>query len=84
MSQDAKECYAALLQGFGKTKSMTDLAKALGLRNRQNAAKRRDQMEEEMDSIIRSLDLPRTELLEILKCVSHILYPIADLEGFEI
>lgn len=84
MSQDTKECYAALLQGFGKTKSMTDLAKALGLRNRQNAAKRRDQMEAEMDSIIRGLDLPRSELLEVLKSVSHILYPVADLEGFEL
>jgi hypothetical protein len=84
MSQEAKECYTALLQGFGKTKSMTDLAKALGLRNRQNAAKRRDQMEEEMDSIIRQLNLARSELLEVLKAVSHILYPIADLDGFEL
>lgn len=84
MSQDAKECYTALLQGFGKTKSMTDLAKALGLRNRQNAAKRRDQMEEEMDSIISQLNLTRSELLEVLKAVSHILYPIADLDGFEL
>lgn len=84
MSQDAKECYAALLQGFGKTKSMTDLAKALGLRNRQNAAKRRDQMEAEMESIIKGLDLPRAKLLEVLKSVSHILYPVADLEGFEL
>jgi hypothetical protein len=84
MSQEAKECYTALLQGFGKTKSMTDLAKALGLRNRQNAAKRRDQMEEEMNSIIRQLNLARSELLEVLKAVSHILYPIADLDGFEL
>ncbi len=84
MSQEAKECYTALLQGFGKTKSMTDLAKALGLRNRQNAAKRRDQMEEEVDSIIRQLNLARSELLEVLKAVSHILYPIADLDGFEL
>lgn len=84
MSQDAKECYAALLQGFGKTKSMTDLANALGLRNRQNAAKRRDQMEAEMNSIISQLDLPRSQLLEVLKAVSHILYPVANLEGFEL
>jgi len=84
MSQEAKECYSALLQGFGKTKSMTDLAKALGLRNRQNAAKRRDQMEEEMNSIITQLNLARSELLEVLKAVSHILYPIADLDGFEL
>ena len=84
MSQDAKECYSALLQGFGKTKSMTDLAKALGLRNRQNAAKRRDEMEAEMESIIKGLELSKAELLEVLQLVSHILYPIADLEGFQL
>jgi glyoxylate reductase len=50
MSQDTKECYAAIIQGFGKAKSMTDLAAALGLRNRQNAAKRRDSMEAEMEA----------------------------------
>jgi len=84
MSQDAKECYAAILQGFGKTKSMADLAKALGLKNRQNAATRRDQMQAEMESLISGLDISRDELLQVLKLVSHILYPIADLEGFQI
>jgi hypothetical protein len=84
MSQETKECYSALLQGFGKSKSMTDLAKALGLRNRQNAAKRRDQMEAEMESLIKGLDLTKSELLEVLKLVSHILYPVADLEGFQL
>jgi predicted transcriptional regulator len=84
MSQETKECYSALLQGFGKSKSMSDLAKALGLRNRQNAAKRRDQMEAEMESIIKGLDLTKSELLEVLKLVSHILYPVADLEGFQL
>jgi hypothetical protein len=63
---------------------MSDLAKALGLRNRQNAAKRRDQMEAEMESIIKGLDLTKSELLEVLKLVSHILYPVADLEGFQL
>ncbi len=84
MSQDTKECYAALLQGFGKTKSMTDLAKALGLRNRQNAATRRDLMQAEMESLISGLEMTHNELLEVLKLVSHILYPVADLEGFQI
>jgi hypothetical protein len=84
MSQETKECYAALLQGFGKTKSMTNLAKALGLRNRQNAATRRDQMEAEMESIIKELELTKAELLEVLKLVSHILYPVADLEGLQL
>ena len=84
MSQDTKECYAAILQGFGKAKSMADLAKALGLKNRQNAATRRDQMQAEMETLINGLDISRGELLQVLKLISNILYPIADLEGFQI
>ena len=81
MSQDTKECYAAIIQGFGKAKSMTDLAAALGLRNRQNAAKRRDSMEAEMEGIIARLALPKDELLDVLRAVSVMLYPEADLNG---
>jgi hypothetical protein len=84
MSQDAKECYAAVIQGFGKAKSMSDLASALGLRNRQNAAKRRDAMEAEMEAIISRLALPKDELLEVLRAVSVILYPAADLNGINL
>jgi len=84
MSQDAKECYAAVIQGFGKAKSMSDLAAALGLRNRQNAAKRRDSMEAEMEVIIAKLALPKNELLEVLRAVSVILYPEADLNGISL
>lgn len=84
MSQDAKECYAAIIQGFGKAKSMSDLAAALGLRNRQNAAKRRDSMEVEMEAIVGKLALPKDELLEVLRAVSAILYPEADLNGIHL
>jgi hypothetical protein len=84
MSQDTKECYAAIIQGFGKAKSMTDLAAALGLRNRQNAAKRRDSMEAEMEAIIGKLALPKDDLLEVLRAVSAILYPEADLNGINL
>ncbi len=84
MSQDAKECYSAVIQGFGKAKSMSDLASALGLRNRQNAAKRRDAMEAEMEAIISRLVLPKDELLEVLRAVSVILYPAADLNGINL
>jgi hypothetical protein len=84
MSQDAKECYAAVIQGFGKAKSMSDLAAALGLRNRQNAAKRRDSMEAEMEEIIGRLAMPNNELLEVLRAVSVILYPEADLNGISL
>jgi len=84
MSQDAKECYAAVIQGFGKAKSMSDLAAALGLRNRQNAAKRRDSMEAEMEAIIGKLAMPKNELLEVLRAVSVILYPEADLSGISL
>jgi hypothetical protein len=84
MSQDAKECYAAVIQGFGKAKSMSDLAAALGLKNRQNAAKRRDSMEAEMEAIIGKLALPKNELLEVLRAVSVILYPEADLNGLSL
>ena len=84
MSQDAKECYAAIIQGFGKAKSMSDLATALGLRNRQNAAKRRDSMEAEMEAIVGKLALPKDELLEVLRAVSAILYPEANLSVIDL
>lgn len=82
MSQDSKECYAAVIQGFGK--SMSELARALGLRNRQNAAKRRTEMVAEMSQIIENLALKEEDLFEILKKLSHILYPAADLRGIQL